>query len=303
MRDFHFNEDFDSARKFLGDMFKMTGEHYTWVPSRLENHKHGQCGSEYTPEDDKWIKIWENVDDEGPAIVAVTILESYGYFWINIHPDHQELVKDIIPALEKQRRQMSKGDEEELKIGTPVPISFRARIAHLKQSGYEDGGVCEHNRIRPLDIPLPEFQTPEGYSVRHANLPEEFEKYREVISSVFAHCKGMTEYLIKMYTEAEFFNDDLDLIVEAPDGSFAAFVTVRIDPVSRMAELEPVGTHPDHRGLGLGKAVCAEGIRRVQKYDPSCIVILGAASTEGATKLYDSLGFTKEDVHLWKKIL
>jgi ribosomal protein S18 acetylase RimI-like enzyme len=95
----------------------------------------------------------------------------------------------------------------------------------------------------------------------------------------------MTENLAQLYTEASFYNDELDLVVEAPDGSFRAFVTVRIDPISRMAELEPVGTHPDHRGLGLGKAVCAEGIRRVQKYNPSCIVILGAASTEGATRL------------------
>ncbi|MFX1607232.1 MAG: GNAT family N-acetyltransferase, partial [Promethearchaeota archaeon] len=65
----------------------------------------------------------------------------------------------------------------------------------------------------------------------------------------------------------------------------------------------PVGTHPDHRGKGLAKAVCAEGIRRVQKYNPTCIVILGAASTEAAAKLYHSLGFEKEDVHIWKKTL
>jgi ribosomal protein S18 acetylase RimI-like enzyme len=303
LRDFHFDEDFDLARRFLGDTFKLTGDHYTWVPSRLENKKHGQCGSEYSPEDDKWIKIWEHVDDESPAIVAVTILESNGYFWINIHPDHRALVKKIIPAIEAQRKQMSKAEEEELKIGTPVPINFKSRITHLKQLGYEDGGVCEHNRIRPLNRPPPDFQPPEGYTIRHVALPEDFEEYRKVLGAVFPHCANMTENLVRIYTEAEFYNDDLDLVVEALDGSFAAFVTVRIDPISRMAELEPVGTHPDNRGLGLGKAICAEGIRRVQKYNPSCIVILGAASTESASKLYDSLGFSKEDVHLWKKLI
>ncbi len=303
LRDFHFDEDFDLARRFLGDTFKLTGDHYTWVPSRLENKKHGQCGSEYSPEDDKWIKIWEHVNDESPAIVAVTILESNGYFWINIHPDHRALVKEIIPAIEAQRKQMSKAEEEELKIGTPVPISFKSRITHLKQLGYEDGGVCEHNRIRPLNLPPPDFQPPEGYTVRHVALPEDFEEYRKVLGAVFPHCANMTENLARIYTEAEFYNDDLDLVVEALDGRFAAFATVRIDPISRMAELEPVGTHPDHRGLGLGKAICAEGIRRVQKYNPSCIVILGAASTDGAIRLYDSLGFSKEDVHLWKKII
>jgi ribosomal protein S18 acetylase RimI-like enzyme len=198
---------------------------------------------------------------------------------------------------------MSKGDEEELKIGSAVPISFKKRSTYLKELGYEDRGVSEHDRIRPLDLPPPDFQPPAGYSVRQVRLPEEYEKYHSVLSSVFSHCSTMTEEMARLYSEASFYNDDLDLVVEAPDRSFAAFVTVRIDPISRMAELEPVGTHPDHRGLGLGKAVCAEGIRRVQRYNPTCIVILGAASTEGAIKLYDSLGFTKEDVHLWRKVL
>ena len=78
---------------------------------------------------------------------------------------------------------------------------------------------------------------------------------------------------------------------------------VEVTAVQRMAELEPVGTHPDHRGKGLGKAVCAEGIRRVQKYNPSCIVILGAAPSDAAAGLYASLGFEKEDVYIWKKTL
>jgi GNAT superfamily N-acetyltransferase len=302
IRDYHFDKDLDKGRRFLGDIFNSTGELYTWVPTRLENERYGPCGSEEEREDDTKLRIWEYVDKKGPSIVALTILEPYGYFWMNVHPDHEELVRKIIPAVEEQRKQMNKGDEAELKIGTPVPESFKTRIEYLKEFGYEDGGICEHNRIRPLDLPPPDFQPREGYTVRHVKLPEDFEPYSDVINTVFSHC-GMTEKLAMLYTEAEFYNDELDLVVEAPDGSFAAFVTVRIDPETRMAELEPVGTHPDHRGLGLGKAVCAEGIRRVQKYNPSCIVILGAASTEGATKLYDSLGFTKEDVHLWKKAL
>ncbi|MHA2148475.1 MAG: GNAT family N-acetyltransferase [Candidatus Thorarchaeota archaeon] len=271
MRDFHWDEDFELARRFLGELFNLTGEYYTCLPSTLENERYGQCGTGYTPDDDKWIKIWDLEDEEGTTIVAVTILKSYGHYWINVHPEHRELVRDIIPALEEQRMRMGKGNEEEPKIGSPVPISFKTRIAYLKEFGYEDGGVSEHDRIRPLDLPPPDFQPPAGYTVRQVRLPEDFDAYRDVLSSVFAHCSNMTENLAQLYTQASFYNDELDLVVEAPDGSFGAFVTVRIDPISRMAELEPVGTHPDHRGLGLGKAVCAEGIRRVQKYNPSCI--------------------------------
>jgi ribosomal protein S18 acetylase RimI-like enzyme len=71
-----------------------------------------------------------------------------------------------------------------------------------------------------------------------------------------------------------------------------------------MAEFEPVGTHPDYRQLGLARSVICEGLRRLEKYNPSLICIQGAAATEAANKLYDSIGFTyKTRVHLWRKRL
>ena len=302
MRAYHYDLDIDDARRFLGDIFIRSKKHYAWVPSRLENERYGPCGSEEVREDDSKIRIWECTDENVASIVALTILEPSGYFWINIHSDHEELVRKIIPAVEEQRKQMRKNDKEELKIGTPVPVGFKSLIDILQEFGYEDRGICEHNQVRPPDTPPPDFQSLEGYTVRDVKLPEDFEPYSEVVNTVFSHC-GMTEKLAMFYTEAGFYHDELDLVTEAPDGSFASFVTVRIDPLTRMAELEPVGTHPNHRGKGLAKAVCAEGIRRVQKYNPTCIVILGAASTEAAANLYKSLGFIKEDVHLWKKVL
>ena len=52
---------------------------------------------------------------------------------------------------------------------------------------------------------------------------------------------------------------DRDLVVEAPDGSFAAFAMAWCDPMARVGEFEPVGTHPDHRRRGLGRAVLRTG--------------------------------------------
>jgi len=302
MRAYHYDEDIDEARRFLGEIFIMSKKHYAWVPSRLVNERYGPCGSEEVREDDSKIRIWEYLDENVASIVALTILEPNGYFWINVHPDHEELVRKIIPALEGQRKRMHKNDKEELKIGTPVPVGFKSLINILREFGYEDEGVCEHNQVWPNGTSPPAFHAPEGYTVRQVKLPEDFEPYGEAVNTVFSHC-GMTEKLAMLYTEAGFYHDELDLVTEAPDGSFASFVTVRIDPLTKMAELEPVGTHPDHRRKGLAKAVCAEGIRRAQKYNPICIVILGAASTEAAANLYRSLGFIKEDVHLWKKVL
>jgi len=302
MRNYSFNNDLRSAQNFLWEIFKHSGKHYASLPSRLENERYGPCGDEDEREDDSKLRIWEIDDDAKPKIVALTILEENGVASLYVHPEHYELLREIIPNVEEQRRLTGKKVKGVLKIGVTVPESFKTRKEILREFGYEKGKLWEHNQVRPLDLPPPDYQPPEGYIVRHVKLPEDFEPYSEVVNTVFSHC-NMTVKLAMLYTEAGFYNDELDLVVEAPDGSFAAFVTVRIDPVTKMAELEPVGTHPDHRGKGLAKAVCAEGIRRVQKYDPSCIVILGAAATAAAAGLYASLGFEKEDVYIWKKTL
>ncbi|MFW9890291.1 MAG: hypothetical protein ACFFER_19085 [Candidatus Thorarchaeota archaeon] len=74
--------------------------------------------------------------------------------------------------------------------------------------------------------------------------------------------------------------------------------------MSRIAELEPVGTHPYHRNLGLRRAVICEGLKRLEKYKPSAMVIIGAAPPEGAMRLYESVGFVNEGAcHFWARPL
>jgi len=178
------------------------------------------------------------------------------------------------------------------------------RIALLTELGYQDSGLREYNRKRSIDEPIPECQLPDGFTIRSADIEQDFVQYKKVQAAVFSHCGCMTERTAKIYSTASFYKKDLDLVVVDSHGNFAAFCTVRMDPVSRMAELEPVGTHPDYRKLGLAKSVICEGLRRLQKYHPSSLCIMGAAPSEAANSLYDSVGFTeKTEVHLWQKKL
>jgi len=46
------------------------------------------------------------------------------------------------------------------------------------------------------------------------------------------------------------------------------------------------------------------GLRRLEKYKPTSICVLGAAPTEAANALYDSVGFNQKwEVHLWRKAI
>lgn len=90
------------------------------------------------------------------------------------------------------------------------------------------------------------------------------------------------------------YRRDLDNVAVAPDGELAAFCTVWFDDVTRTAVFEPVGTHPNHRKRGLGKAVMTEGLRRAQRLGATLATV--SSYDKAAHALYDSMGFTEFDL-------
>lgn len=265
----------------------------------FENMWRGPCGpTMYQDEEDEYVKIWEN---EVRETAAVTISKPSGDCRLFIHPDYRSHEEEdaLIASLEKQQSDMRTGDTPKMYFIVESGDTLRENI--LKERGYENKGVCEHNRILPEYYEVVSIPLHEGYKIRHVDIETDFEQYVAVQGSVFSHCGNMTYEMFKNYIEAEFYNSERDIVVVAPDGTFAAFATGRLDPISKLAEVEPVGVHPDHRRKGLGKAIVLECIRRLQEHGAKKIVILGAASTEGATRLYDSLGFNRTNVHVWVK--
>ena len=90
----------------------------------------------------------------------------------------------------------------------------------------------------------------------------------------------------------------------APDGSFASYCLVWFDAANRQGLFEPVGTHPDHQRRGLGKAVLAEGLRRLKALGALSAFVNSHLSNVASNMLYESVGFRLVDEnHRWKKTL
>jgi ribosomal protein S18 acetylase RimI-like enzyme len=306
-RSFKWNRDFELVRTFLTLSCNMTHSFQNWIPSSFENIRFGPCGTEYRDEEDEYIRIWEksNETDEFSAsrIMAVTLLKPSGDCWIQVHPGYKFHEKEIVLRLEKQRKKNDRSNEHlESELRFLVDEIDERRIALLKELGYEDSGVHECNRRRPIDEPIPECHLPKGFAIRSADIEKDFVQYKRVQTAVFPHCGCMTRRTAKIYSTASFYNKNLDLVAVDPYGNFAAFCTIRIDPISRIAELEPVGTHPSYRKLGLAKSVICEGLLRAKEFHPSSLCVFGAAVSQAANRLYESVGFTdKTEVHLWRK--
>ncbi len=89
------------------------------------------------------------------------------------------------------------------------------------------------------------------------------------------------------------YDEDLDLVAIAPDGTFAACCIAWLDPMTSTAEIEPVGTDPAHRRLGLASAVCAEAIHRLAELRATHVVIhpRGDDAYPVPREVYRQLGF------------
>jgi GNAT superfamily N-acetyltransferase len=87
------------------------------------------------------------------------------------------------------------------------------------------------------------------------------------------------------------YDSACDLFVRSPDGRGASACTIWFDDVNGVGLFEPVATHPDFQGRGLGKAVMTEGLHRMKASGMRQAVLGFDPNNVAALALYTSLGF------------
>ena len=104
------------------------------------------------------------------------------------------------------------------------------------------------------DGPVAPIAPPDGYTVRGLRGPEEMAARVEVHRAAFAPSRLVVDKYERL-TRLPHYRFEDDLVAEAPDGTLAAFALSWWDPLGRVGEFEPVGTHPDHQRRGLSRAI------------------------------------------------
>ena len=87
------------------------------------------------------------------------------------------------------------------------------------------------------------------------------------------------------------YRKDLNIAVEAPNGDFASYCGMWLEPRHAIAYVEPVATDPTYRRLGLGRAAVLEGVRRCGARGAT-VAYVGSAQ-----EFYRSLGVLSTSVH------
>jgi mycothiol synthase len=147
---------------------------------------------------------------------------------------------------------------------------------------------------RGLGGPLPETPSPAGWSVREVEGEGEWEDRVEVHREVWPSSR-MTLEAYRRMREAPGYVAELDLVAAGPGGALGAYCICWLDEGSKTGLFEPVGTHPAHRGKGLGRAVVLEGLRMLRALGASSALVTSLHDNEAASGLYESVGFRTVD--------
>lgn len=169
-----------------------------------------------------------------------------------------------------------------------------ARNAALEARGYRktDSGLVYY--VQALMQPLAPPTLPAGYTAGCV-LTEEDIHARVAVQRAAFQSEFMTVEKQLTVMGAPTYRSELDVVVLAPDRTFAAFALVWYDEANRLGVFEPVGVSAAHQRLGLGRAVMQEGLRRLQAVGAHRAVVQTGPQNEAACRLYEAAGFIEID--------
>ncbi|MFF8960280.1 GNAT family N-acetyltransferase [Streptomyces sp. NPDC014894] len=211
------------------------------------------------------------------------------YLAYQVHPDHAGLVDEVIDWYDGT----AAGTERTVLPSAADGFALERWAAH----GYEtdpdslgdSGSWTQFNERDLVDVAEPVL--PDGFRFRTAD-----ETGPEAAVRAHLDAWGPSAYTAESYQGVRRtapYRGDLHILVEAPDGTMASSTIMWLDEANRTVEFEPVGTHPDYRRLGLGRAMLLHGMRRARAAGAvhATVACLGAPGHPEARGLYYGVGF------------
>lgn len=220
--------------------------------------------------DEDRVEVWL----DGDEAIAWGWLDD-GELDFEIHPDHMAIAREVLGWADAR---------------SVLTLEIHAEsVRALEDAGYRASQEdwYEH-MVRSLQS-VPEPLVPQGYQVRSVAGDADLDRRVEVHRAAWAPSRVVPESY-RAVMQAFPYRPELDCVVVAPDGSFAASCLCWIDVENRAGLLEPVGTHPAHRRKGLASAVCIAGLRALERSGADTAVVYSVGASQ-ASRVYERIGF------------
>ena len=217
-------------------------------------------------------------DDERRSAKPSRVEEPSSLMFL-VHPDRAALLEEVLEWADAAETSALEDDAESIQA--------------LEEHGYVRCSLDEPffaHLLHSLDD-LAEPRLPPGFSLRHAR-EEDLERRVAVHRAAWNPSRATNESWRRVMS-AYPYRPELDCVVEAPDGTFAASCLVWLDDQTRVGLLEPVGTDPRFSGRGLARAVCLHALRELRRHrgEAALVHARGDAGYPAPKRLYESIGF------------
>jgi ribosomal protein S18 acetylase RimI-like enzyme len=149
---------------------------------------------------------------------------------------------------------------------------------------------------RSLDEPIPEPQFPEGFVLRPLAGEGEVAAYVALHRAAFG-TENMTVERRLAIVRNQGYIPELDLVAAAPDGTLAAFCVCSVEAEENATRELPrgaidiIGSRPDWRGKGLGRAMLLAGLRALRAHGMGVATLGTGSDNIAGQRLYESAGF------------
>lgn len=216
--------------------------------------------------------------------------DATGIIDLSVHPHSTELLQPMLLWSEAWLRQAMPAATASLDLTTSALEHGAALAAVLTAQGWARTERYHQYWAHSLDSPVPAGQLPAGYTIRHVEGKDDSAPLA-ALNNLAQPGPDLTPAAYRAIMDAPTYRRELNLIVCAPDATFAAFCILWYDDANRAGLFEPVGCHPAHRRKGLATAMMREGLRRLQQRGASQALVGTSGRNQAANALYESLGF------------
>jgi len=228
---------------------------------------------------------------DGDALAGFTV-EDDGYVMIQAASPSLDQHLALLDQAESQLRRRGQAA-----IEVSVWDGDRELLAALEPRGYKLSGTYGHELVRELADEPSAPRLPAGFSMGWLE-PQLDDAYVELHRASWS-TKAPSTYDRRLHasvTAMPDFERELVPIIAAPDGTLAAYCIAWFDPRTQTVEIEPLGTHPDYRRLGLARAIVQEVLRRSAARNAKSVMVWGAHRNDVAIHLYESAGIRSRRV-------
>lgn len=283
-----YNNDYNKIMDFLREIFLETKTQHCWLPQRWEyaehfvNHLYIERGADDWK---KYIKIWE----QNGKVVGVCHKEDGNNAFMQIRPGYDYLTDEMLDFAEEAIASVNQEGKKSLVVWSPQSNLYRNdRLTARGYTRCEDGN---YYNIQYLDMEyIP--QLPNRYIFTCATEVKDALSRHIAAYNAFHPGAGspkvVPDSFLKM-EKAPLFRPEFEIMTQYQDGALTSFCVVWYDEQTKTGMFEPVATHPNHRKLGLGKAMLIEGLRRLKAIGANRAYVESYGDNRKA--FYNSAGF------------